>query len=202
MCVCVSVYRLPSEPEGRLVALDPFSSLCSPVCKRFKKNKVSLSQHPPVGHPVPQGIQRQKPFDTSPLCCLCLFTLNQAAAAYSSSSVSFHTACWCCRAKRCLTGHIITLTSVGGFCVSSPRFPPVNLIMYWPAIYKHRDAVIMCCDWDSDPPCIMESDKVAFFCSNWHYCHQWIADPLTREKGWSPWSLGRERSMSQWFFSQ
>ena len=36
--------------------------------------------------------------------------------------------------------------------------PPVNLNMYPLTVYNHMNAVIMCCDWDPDPPCILESN--------------------------------------------
>ena len=43
--------------------------------------------------------------------------------------------------------------------------PPVHL-MYSLAVYNHIDAVIMCCEWGPDPPCIVESDKVTLFALN------------------------------------
>ena len=43
-------------------------------------------------------------------------------------------------------------------------FPPVSPVSLNPqTVYYHMDAVIMCSDWDTDPPNILESDKVAFF---------------------------------------
>ena len=36
-------------------------------------------------------------------------------------------------------------------------FPPVIINMF-----NHMDAVMMCCDGDSDLPCIVERDKVKF----------------------------------------
>ena len=44
--------------------------------------------------------------------------------------------------------------------------PPVNLNMYPQTVYNHTDAVIMCCDWDPDPSCIVERDKVTIFTLN------------------------------------
>lgn len=44
----------------------------------------------------------------------------------------------------------------------SPRSTPVHLNMYQPTVYNHIDAVVMCCDWAPDPPCIVGSDKVLF----------------------------------------
>lgn len=43
----------------------------------------------------------------------------------------------------------------------------VNLNMYRPTVDNHIDAVMTCCDWDPDPPCIMESDKVTFIALNY-----------------------------------
>ena len=34
---------------------------------------------------------------------------------------------------------------------------PINLNMYLLTVYNHMDAVIMCCDWDPDPPNTLES---------------------------------------------
>ena len=42
-----------------------------------------------------------------------------------------------------------------------PRCRPVNLNLL--TVHNHMDAVILCCDWDSDPPNILESDKVTLF---------------------------------------
>ena len=39
--------------------------------------------------------------------------------------------------------------------------------MYPPSVYYHMDAVIMYCDWDSAPPCIVESDKVKYVYLNY-----------------------------------
>ena len=36
-----------------------------------------------------------------------------------------------------------------------PRCPPVNLNLW--TVYNHMDAIIMCSDWDPDPPNILES---------------------------------------------
>ena len=41
-----------------------------------------------------------------------------------------------------------------------PGCPRVNLNL--PTVYSHIDAVIMCSDWDPDPPNILESDIVFF----------------------------------------
>ena len=54
-----------------------------------------------------------------------------------------------------------------------PRSLPVNLNLR--IIYNHMDAVIMCRDWDPDPPNILESDKVTFLALNYttkNTCHQ------------------------------
>ena len=42
-----------------------------------------------------------------------------------------------------------------------PWCPPININPQ--TVYNHMDAVIMCWDWDPDPPNILESDKVTFF---------------------------------------
>ena len=36
-----------------------------------------------------------------------------------------------------------------------PCCPTVNLNMYPPNVYNNMDAVIMCCEWDPYPPCIV-----------------------------------------------
>ena len=46
-----------------------------------------------------------------------------------------------------------------------PGVPPVNLNLR--TVYNHMDAVIICCDWDPDPPNILESDKFTFFALNY-----------------------------------
>ena len=43
---------------------------------------------------------------------------------------------------------------------------PVNLNMSLVTVHSHMDVVIMCCDWDPDPPNILESDKGKFFFLN------------------------------------
>ena len=48
--------------------------------------------------------------------------------------------------------------------------PSVNLNPQ--IVYNHMDAVIMCSDWDPDPPNILESDKVMFLTLN--YIIQWL----------------------------
>ena len=45
-----------------------------------------------------------------------------------------------------------------------PGVPPVNLNPW--TVYNHMDAVIICSDWDPDPPNILESDKVTLFALN------------------------------------
>ena len=42
-----------------------------------------------------------------------------------------------------------------------PRSPPVNLNLR--TVYNHMDIVIMCSDWDPDPPNILKSVKVMFY---------------------------------------
>lgn len=49
----------------------------------------------------------------------------------------------------------------------------VNLIICQKTVSYHMDAVMLCCDWDPDPPLIIQSDKdelcFFFFCSRWHH---------------------------------
>ena len=71
-------------------------------------------------------------------------------------------------------------------CVFSRCFPGVSPVNLNPRIvYNHMDAVLMCHDWDPDPPNILEGDKVMFFALNYSYinaiseqdtvwlCHSW-----------------------------
>ena len=46
-----------------------------------------------------------------------------------------------------------------------PTLTPVNLNPR--IVYKHMGAVLMCWDWDPDPPNFLESDKVTFFALNY-----------------------------------
>ena len=47
-------------------------------------------------------------------------------------------------------------------------FPPVSPVsLNLGTVSNHMDAVIMCSDWDTDPPNILESDKVMFFALNY-----------------------------------
>ena len=55
-------------------------------------------------------------------------------------------------------------------CVFFKVFPwchPVNINVYLLIVYNHMDAFIICCDWDTNPSCILESDKVKFFVLNY-----------------------------------
>ena len=80
----------------------------------------------------------------------------------SSSSVKLHQcvisysmlALWIQR-RHGSTGHDVKICVIFFF----PQCPPVNLNMYPLTVYNHMNAVIMCCGWDLDPQCIMESDK-------------------------------------------
>ena len=53
------------------------------------------------------------------------------------------------------------------FSTCCPQCPTVNINIYWLTVYNHMDAVIMCCEWDPVPPCIMDNDKVSFFALNY-----------------------------------
>ena len=53
------------------------------------------------------------------------------------------------------------------FLYTVPQFPPVNLNIYPTTFYNHMDAVMMYCDRDLDPPCIMETVKVKIFALNY-----------------------------------
>ena len=53
------------------------------------------------------------------------------------------------------------------FSRSSPRYPPVTLNKQPLTVFTQMDAVMMCCDWDTDPPNILESDKIKFFGLNY-----------------------------------
>ena len=61
----------------------------------------------------------------------------------------------------------------------SPGVPLVNLNPW--TVYNHMDAVIMCSDWDPDPPNILESDGFKFFELNYKiiHNHQWTGRYLT-----------------------
>ena len=69
-----------------------------------------------------------------------------------------------------------------------PWCPPVNLNMYPLTVYNHRDVVIMCSDWETNPPNILESDNVTFFALNYMTTYSpsvnWtLSGSLTRGKG-------------------
>ena len=64
--------------------------------------------------------------------------------------------------QRGLTAHVMMLTSVGVFSRYYPRCPPVDLNVYPLTVCNHT-AAVRCCDWDPDPPNILERDKVMFF---------------------------------------
>ena len=77
---------------------------------------------------------------------------------------------------------------------------PVNLN---PQIsYNNMDAVLVCCDWDPDPPNILESNKVTFFCSKLHNNINIISklDAVWLCRGKVHSSLGQEGWPSQRFF--
>ena len=108
----------------------------------------------------------------------------------SHTSVSIRTALRGCGSKRGVMVHIMTLTSVWFFSTFFPQCSPVNLNKDSLIVYNHIDAVIMCCEWDPHPPCILEGDKVTFFIITcdalfWGNVH---------------WSLGREDKLWLWFF--
>ncbi len=42
-------------------------------------------------------------------------------------------------------------------------------LLFHNLLNSHIDVVILCCDWDSDPPCILERDKQTFFCWKSHH---------------------------------
>ena len=122
-----------------------------------------------------------------PLHLLCLFTLKHKAA-----SVSVHTARQCCWNEKGTAIHILTLRSVLVFINMLPWFPPFNINMF-----NHMDAVMMCCDGDSDLPCIVESDKVKFCALSDITQSPSVIIPPCKEVhcslGWYGWLL-------QWFF--
>ena len=70
-------------------------------------------------------------------------------------------------------------------------------------VYNHMDALIMCSDWDIDPPNILDGDKVTFFALNYIVNNhlQLTGCCLTEVVFWGkvPWSLGREGWQSRWF---
>lgn len=98
---------------------------------------------------VSLALFRHSDIKGSPLHLLSLITLDQAAAALSCSSVSFHTVYQIYRTKRVVPVHIIMLRSVGFF--KKNVFPPT--------VYNHLDAVILCRDLYPDPPCIVEGKR-------------------------------------------
>ena len=54
------------------------------------------------------------------------------------------------------------------------RCPPVNLNMYLLTVYNHLDDVVMCSDWDPDPPNILEG----YFQVNFHLFFTWWVKDL------------------------
>ena len=90
-----------------------------------------------------------------------------------------------------------------------PRSPPVNINMNLLNTNNRMDAVIMCCDLNPDPPNILESDKVTFFCSKLHNYIITISKRhtvrLCHSRGWRlflgkvHWNPGPEGWLSQSF---
>ena len=91
-----------------------------------------------------------------PLCAKTspLFAHTETSSSEEScSSVSFYMAGWRSGTKKVATVHIITARSLCFlffFCLFVfLSFPPVSTCESL-TFYNHMDAVIMCCDWDSD----------------------------------------------------
>ena len=118
------------------------------------------------------------------------FLSNHLSKSLTESKIKyFYTSCWW---RRCF-----------------PGVPPVNPKPR--TVYNHIDAVIMCSDWDPDPPNILESDKVKFFALNYIIISKQDALWLTHWRGWRLFSGGKFTEVSvgrayfQWqilFFEQ
>ena len=84
-------------------------------------------------------------------------------------------------------------------------FPPVSPVSLNPrTVYNHMDAVIMCSDWDTDPPNILESDKVTFFALNyiitWSSSVNWmLSDSLARTEADFWGKVHRSLGLEGWF---
>ena len=83
--------------------------------------------------------------------------------------------------------------------MTSVCFQGVSPVILNPrTVYNHMAAVIMCCDWDPDPPNILERDKVKFFTLNYTVAIRTLSDSVTRgERGWgvSVWRADRRRDL-------
>ena len=85
----------------------------------------------------------------------CLFVHTEPSnSGVKTPQYVIYTTSWRCGSIR---GVMVSVMMEMSVC------PPLNLNMYLPNVYHHIYAVILCCDWDPDLPCILESDKVPFF---------------------------------------
>ena len=76
-----------------------------------------------------------------------------------------------------------------------PSVPPVDL--HSRTVYNHMDAVIMCCDWDPDPPSILESDSYIFRAK----LHNYITAISKLEPVWlnfTIWNCHTEDDVENW----
>ena len=113
---------------------------------------------------------------TQRLCIISTTEVHQASAFVCSDRTK---QLWCkaAQSKRGVTVHVMISASVCFFSV----FPTMSthLNMYPLTVYDYMDPVIMCCDWNPDPPNISESDKVKFFALNDITGHQWLESCMT-----------------------
>ncbi len=75
-----------------------------------------------------------------------------------------------------------------------------------------KQVVILCCAWDSGPPCTVETDKQTFFPWNHITLSQWADEgqpqlqwsflPLTAKDGWREWARGTNKQTGGSYFPQ